>query len=303
MPLMIEARGLVKKYNGLTAVAGIDFRMDSGELVGFLGPNGAGKTTTLKMIYCAVPLTEGVLTVDGMQVGPHCRSVKAILGVAPQEENLDPDLTVEENLMVYSRYFDLPAGAARQRVKDLIEFFQLEEKGKSPIESLSGGMKRKLIIARALVNQPKILILDEPTVGLDPQSRHSVWQRLIRLRDQGITMIISTHNMEEAAYLCDRVIVMHLGRILAEGKPADLVGRHTDGSVTEVRVGLQAEAPLLHELARRQIAAVQVEDVVYVFSAVPPGLFRELGVAEKSILQRPANLEDVFLRLTGAELA
>lgn len=303
MSFMIEGRGLVKKYDGLTAVAGIDFHVDNGEFVGFLGPNGAGKTTTLKMIYCAVPLTEGSLEVAGMRVGPDCRHIKAILGVAPQQENLDPDLTVAENLRVYSRYFDLPRALARQRISDLLGFFQLEEKAKSPIDALSGGMKRKLIIARALVNQPRILILDEPTVGLDPQSRHSVWQRLTRLREQGITMIISTHNMEEAAYLCDRVIVMHLGRILAEGKPADLVSQHTEGVVTEIRLQAQTAGPLLHELAGKQLAAVHVEDVVYVFSRVDPGALQQMGIPSQSMVQRPANLEDVFLRLTGAELA
>ncbi|MDO8491891.1 MAG: ABC transporter ATP-binding protein [Dehalococcoidia bacterium] len=303
MSNMIEGRGLIKRFDGLTAVAGIDFHVGNGELLGFLGPNGAGKTTTLKMIYCAVPLTEGDLQVDGMQVGGECRRIKAILGVAPQEENLDPDLTVEENLRVYARYFDLPKQVARQRVLDLLRFFQLEEKAKSHIESLSGGMKRKLIIARALVNQPRILILDEPTVGLDPQSRHSVWQRLTRLRSQGITMIISTHNMEEAAYLCDRVIVMHLGRILAEGKPADLVNQHTEGTVTEVRLDAQPGAPLLKELARRQIAAVHVEDVLYLFTQVEPDVLQGMGIPSASLVQRPANLEDVFLRLTGTELA
>ncbi|MDZ4278390.1 MAG: ABC transporter ATP-binding protein, partial [Dehalococcoidia bacterium] len=208
MSEIIRARSLTKRFGDLVAVDGIDFAVREGECFGLLGPNGAGKTSTIRMITCVSPVTAGELLVDGMDVRNDGRRIKGILGVVPQEENLDPDLTVWQNLAVFARYFDIPIPVARERAQEVLELFQLMERKNEIVDNLSGGMKRRLIIARALINQPKILILDEPTTGLDPQARHLVWQKLRLLRSQGITMLLTTHYMEEAAHLCDRLVVM-----------------------------------------------------------------------------------------------
>jgi lipooligosaccharide transport system ATP-binding protein len=215
--VLIEATGLTKKFGDLTAVDGIDFKIFKGECFGFLGPNGAGKTTTMKMIHCVLPLTSGKLTVAGMDVTKNGREIKKMIGVAPQENNLDPDFTVFHNLIVYARYFDIPRAEAEKRAEELLRFVQLEEKRNVIIEHLSAGMKRRLILARSLINEPQILILDEPTTGLDPQARHLIWDKIRSLRKQEVTIVLTTHYMDEAAQLCDRLIIMDHGKIIEEG--------------------------------------------------------------------------------------
>lgn len=239
---IITAESLTKKYDKLVAVDGIDFAVKEGELFGFLGPNGAGKTTTMKMIQCVSPKTSGSLTVAGMDVDKEPRQIKLILGVAPQEGNLDPDFTVKENMIVYSRYFDIPKKVAEERTAKLLEFFQLQAKVDTQIDKLSGGMKKRLILARSMLNEPRILILDEPTVGLDPQARHLIWDQLIKLKDRGITIILTTHYMEEAARLCDRLVIMDNGKILAEGNPKDLVRKHVASNVVEAKNSSQRKS-------------------------------------------------------------
>jgi lipooligosaccharide transport system ATP-binding protein len=213
--VVIKAQGLTKKYDQFIAVDHIDFEVYKGECIGFLGPNGAGKTTTVRMIYCFSPVTEGELTVAGMNVSTHARQVKSLIGVSPQEDNLDPDFSVIKNLEVYARYFDIPKKEAAKRALELIRFFQLTEKRDASIPQLSGGMKRRLIMARALINEPKILLLDEPTTGLDPQGRHLVWDEIRTLRKQGVTIILTTHYMDEAAVLCDRILIIDNGKIIS----------------------------------------------------------------------------------------
>ena len=235
MSHLIEARGLTKRFGDFTAVDGIDFTVEPGESFGFLGPNGAGKTSTMRMIGAVSPITAGSLTVlglDPMKQGPQLRSR---LGVVPQEDNLDPDLTIDDNLMMYGRYFDLPRSALRGRIDELLDFLQLTEKRKERVDSLSGGMKRRLTIARGLINEPDLLILDEPTTGLDPQARHILWDRLYRLKQQGVTLIITTHYMDEAEQLCDRLVVMDKAKIVAEGSPVSLISEHAPREVVEVR--------------------------------------------------------------------
>ncbi|MEM3078503.1 MAG: ABC transporter ATP-binding protein, partial [Nitrososphaerales archaeon] len=212
MPTVVSAENLMKKYGDIVAVDGINFSVEQGECFGFLGPNGAGKTTTIKMIQCVSPKTSGKLEVLGMDVDLYPKEIKRNLGVVPQENNLDPDFTVYENLMVYSRYFSIPKNEAKERIEKLLKFMQLEEKRDAIIERLSGGMKRRLILARALLNEPKILILDEPTVGLDPQARHLIWDRIRSLKKEGVTTILTTHYMEEASQLCDRLVIMDYGK-------------------------------------------------------------------------------------------
>ncbi len=226
MEFIIQASNLVKKYGDLVAVNGISFQVRRGECFGFLGPNGAGKTTTMRMIYGFSPLTSGSLNVFDLPVDQKMREIKRRIGIAPQEFSLDPDLTVVQNLMMYARYFDIPKKVARQSAEDLLNFFQLKEKRKEKIDRLSGGMKRRLLIARSLINRPELLVLDEPTTGLDPQSRHIMWERFRSLRDQGVTTVLTSHYMEEASELCDRIVVIDFGRIIEEGRPEDLVRKH-----------------------------------------------------------------------------
>jgi lipooligosaccharide transport system ATP-binding protein len=303
---VISARRLVKRFGALTAVDGIDFDVFAGECFGFLGPNGAGKTSTIRMITCVSPVTDGELLVDGLDVRRDGRHIKARLGVVPQEDNLDPDLPVRQSLFVYSRYFDIPAPIARQRIDEVLDLFQLQDRANEVVDNLSGGMKRRLSIARALVSQPKILVLDEPTTGLDPQARHLVWQKLRLLKGQGVTMLLSTHNMEEAAHLCDRIVIMHLGRILAQGPPAELVGRHVGEDVLELQTsGQEEKTRVLERLAVFDGVTVEdVEDVVFVLGLGPhgPQIAAELLSEGQQARLRPASLEDVFLRLTGRGL-
>ncbi|UCH87141.1 MAG: ABC transporter ATP-binding protein [Dehalococcoidia bacterium] len=305
MPEIIRAGNLVKRYDSFTAVDGIDFSVSKGECFGFLGPNGAGKTTTVRMISCVSPVTEGELAVDDLDVGREPRRIKSILGVVPQEDNLDPDLSVRQNLAVYARYFDMPKELANQRIDESLALFQLEEKQREPIWALSTGLKRRLTIARGLINQPKILVLDEPTTGLDPQARHLVWQKLRYLKEQGVTMLLCTHYMEEAAHLCDRLVIMHQGRILVEGSPAVLVEEHAGREVAEVHVSAPQRERVLAEMASRPgLTVEEVEDVLYIYARTPDGRAQmaDLILDAESVAYHQANLEDVFLRLTGRGL-
>lgn len=224
--VVVEAQGLVKRFGDLAAVDGISFQVRKGECFGFLGPNGAGKSTTMRMIYGLTPITSGSLTVFGISVQTSLRDIKRRIGVAPQELSLDPDLRVLQNLLIFARYFDLPQPIARERAEELLGFFHLTEKTKEPIDRLSGGMKRRLLIARALINQPELLVLDEPTTGLDPQSRHLMWDRIRALKGKGVTSVLTTHYMEEAEVLCDRIVVIDFGRIVEEGIPKELIEKH-----------------------------------------------------------------------------
>jgi len=305
---IIQARGVVKRYREATALAGVSFAVEAGECFGLLGPNGAGKTTAIRLIAALSPLTAGELLVDGMDVRREGARIRSILGIVPQEDNLDPDLTVLQNLLVYARYFDIPKGVALRRAEESLALFQLSERRHSLVDTLSGGMKRRLLIARALINEPRILILDEPTTGLDPQARHLVWQKLRYLRSQGVTMILCTHNMEEAARLCDRLAILHQGLILAQGAPAALVEEYAGREVVEVHLREAAtREALLSRLMGRQGLWVEVfEETLYIYSRGEDGrrALAELatGADADKVVYRRANLEDVFLRLTGRGL-
>lgn len=303
---VITADGLVKEYkNGFRAVNGISFTVQKQECFGILGPNGAGKTTTARMIYGFSPVTAGKLTVLGLDVTRHARQIKARLGVVPQENNLDNDLEVLQNLLVYASFFRIPERISRSRALELLDFFGLADKQNARVEQLSGGMKRRLTIARALINDPEIIILDEPTTGLDPQARHLVWQRLRLLRDRGVTLILTTHYLEEASQLCDRLIIMDRGDILDEGAPDALVQRHIGNEVLEVGQGAAAADDLL----RRFTGEINGHQVVGDNLVLYPQNGRELLARLQALpgefshfLLRPATLEDVFLKLTGRGL-
>jgi lipooligosaccharide transport system ATP-binding protein len=305
MNAIVHARSLVKRYGDFTAVDGISFDIGAGECFGLLGPNGAGKTTTTRMIACVSPVTAGELTVDGLDVRREPRRIKALLGVVPQENNLDPDLSVRQNLAVYARYFDMPRALAEERINESLELFQLLDKQHQTIWALSTGLKRRLAIARGLINQPKILVLDEPTTGLDPQARHLVWQKLRYLRAQGVTMLLCTHYMEEATHLCDRLVIMHQGHILVEGAPDALVEEHAGREVVELHLrGPEREKALAQLAARPGLTLEEVEDILYVYARTSDGRadIAELVPESERVVYRHANLEDVFLRLTGRGL-
>jgi len=305
MKEIVHARNLVKRYGDFTAVNGISFDVHSGECFGLLGANGAGKTTTTRMIACISPVTEGELTVDGLDVRREPRRIKSLLGVVPQEDNLDPDLSVRQNLAVYARYFDMPRAVADERIDESLALFQLQDKQHQTIWALSTGLKRRLAIARGLINQPKILVLDEPTTGLDPQARHLVWQKLRYLRGQGVTMLLCTHYMEEAAHLCDRLVIMHRGRILVEGTPDALVEEHAGREVVELHLRGPERDKVLARLATRPgLTVEEVEDILYVYARTADGRadMAELAPESERVVYRHANLEDVFLRLTGRGL-
>ncbi|MBI3953769.1 MAG: ATP-binding cassette domain-containing protein [Chloroflexi bacterium] len=300
-PPAIQAVGLVKRYRDLVAVAGLDFQVQPRECFGLLGPNGAGKTTIVRLVSCVSPVSAGSLLVLGMDVSSHGHRIKARLGVVPQEPNLDPELSTLQNLLVYARYFDIPAAEARSRAWQALELWQLTEKARSKIDSLSGGMKKRALLARGLINQPELLVLDEPTLGLDPQARHLVWQRLRLLKAQGVTTLLSTNNMEEAALLCDRLLILHRGRVLAVGVPADLVAEHVGREVYEL--GLDGESDGTRRLLTQQgLAWEDVGDTVYVFRRDGQALAPEMLARARRVHRRPATLEDVFLRLTGRGL-
>lgn len=300
MPIVVSAENLTKKYGDLVAVDGINFSVEQGECFGFLGPNGAGKTTTIKMIQCVSPKTSGKLEVLGMDVDLYPKEIKRNLGMVPQENNLDPDFTVYENLMVYSRYFSIPKNEAKERIERLLKFMQLEDKRDAIIERLSGGMKRRLILARALLNEPKILILDEPTVGLDPQARHLIWDKIRSLKKEGVTTILTTHYMEEASQLCDRLVIMDYGKILVEGRPEDLVREQIGTSILETK----ANPEVLSCLQKMKLEFEVVGDTVHIFTDRPSDLMFNLmdqcRLSQTTV--RSATLEDVFLKLTGRAL-
>ncbi len=300
--VLIKATKLTKKFDNFVAVDGVDFEVYRGECVGFLGPNGAGKTTTVRMIYCFLPPTSGELTIAGLSVRTQCRKIKSLVSVAPQEDNLDPDFTVIKNLVVYARYFDLPKDEATRRADEQLKFFQLEEKRNVPIMALSTGMKRRLIFARALINKPQVLLLDEPTTGLDPQARHLVWDEVRQLKKMQVTIILTTHYMDEAEVLCDRIIIVDHGKIIEDGKPKELIKKHIGEDVLELDND-EALIPLLKEElpdARIEVLGERLQ----VFTSKPHGVFE--GFISKHKIQnvtlRKANLEDVFLKLTGRGL-
>ena len=298
---IVSARSLTKRYGTMTAVDSVDFHVSTGECFGLLGPNGAGKSSIIRMIAGVSPVTDGHLTVSGLDVALQPSEVKALIGVVPQEDNLDPDFRVRKNLEVHARYFGIPHAIARERALQALDVVQLRDRQESRVDTLSGGMKRRLMIARALVNDPPLLILDEPTTGLDPQSRHLLWDKLLALKRQRVTILLTTHYMEEAAHLCDRMVIMDHGRILVEGRPIDLVKEHAGDEVVEIR-----PRPGYHEPVRAHVSSLGVEtqdggDAVYVFTAAGE-LADDLVYADADVTRRPANLEDVFLRLTGRDL-
>jgi len=303
---MIRARGLVKRFGDFTAVDGIDFELHRGEAFGFLGPNGAGKSSTMRMIGCVSPPSGGELSILGLDPVADGSVIRARLGVVPQEDTLDLELTVRENLLVYGRYFGLSRDVIRERTARLLDFVQLSDRAGDQVEPLSGGLKRRLTIARSLINEPEILLLDEPTTGLDPQARHAVWDRLFRLKQQGVTLILTTHYMDEAEQLCDRLVVMDRGKIAAEGSPRELIGRYSTPEVLELRFD-----PAGHHVAAEKLAGVPAERrevladriLLYVTEGDESlAAVRELGLEPLTSLVRRSTLEDVFLRLTGRRL-
>jgi lipooligosaccharide transport system ATP-binding protein len=301
----LVARGLKKSYADFEAVKGVHFEVHRGECFGFLGPNGAGKTTTMKMIYAAAVPTSGELEVAGLNVKSAEREVKRRIGVVPQENNLDEDLKVKENLLVFGRYFDLPRKLVRRRAEELLEFVQLSDKADAKVEQLSGGMKRRLLIARALVNDPELVVLDEPTTGLDPQARHLVWDKLRQLTSEGKTLILTTHYMEEAAQLCDRLCIMESGWIIAEDTPRDLISKHVSPEVLEFRASpdaLERLAPIVEDVADNLDRIGEALLVYTSDSEAATRKVRESGIEVRNILHRQASLEDVFLKLTGRRL-
>jgi lipooligosaccharide transport system ATP-binding protein len=303
MASIIKAEGLIKKYDSFTAVDGISFEINEGECFGFLGPNGAGKTTTIKMIHCVSPITSGTIEVFGMKSNIDNRQIKMMTGVIPQEITLDIDLTVEENLMVFSHFFDIPVKEAKKRINELLEFVELSGRKDSKIDSLSTGMKRRLLVARALLNKPKLIIADEPTTGLDPQARHLIWQRLRMLKRQGATLILTTQYMEEAEQLCDRIVVMNEGKILKAGIPSKLVEDEIGKEVVEIRIGKEGDDKLIARLSDASCGHERVGDTIYFYCKDGQSLMRrvvELNLT--NVLNRPATLEDVFLKLTGRSL-
>ncbi len=304
-PPLIHARQLTKRFGEFVAVDGIEFDVASGESFGFLGPNGAGKTSTMRMIGCVSPLTSGTLTVLGKDPATEGAAIRARLGVVPQEDSLDMELTVEENLIIYGRYFDLSYSEARSRAKELLDFVQLSERAKDEVEPLSGGMKRRLTIARGLINEPDLMLLDEPTTGLDPQARHLLWDRLYRLKQQGVTLVLTTHYMDEAEQLCDRLVVMDKAKIVAQGSPRQLIDEYATKEVLELRFPPGAQASLdgrLDGLAER-IEKLPDRLLLYTSDGDAAAVaVHERGLRPEQVLVRRSTLEDVFLRLTGRAL-
>ncbi len=301
---LVQARGLRKRFGAFEAVRGVDVDVARGEVFGFLGPNGAGKSSTMRMIACVSPRSAGELQVLGMDPTADGPRIRARIGVVPQLDNLDQELTVRQNLEVYGRYFGLSRAQVRAKATELLEFAQLSERGDSEVEPLSGGMKRRLTIARALVNEPELLLLDEPTTGLDPQARHLLWERLYRLKREGVTQIITTHYMDEAEQLCDRLVVMDGGVIVAEGSPGDLIERYSTREVLELRF-TPGEAPSAESLAQHAERVEILPDRLLLYT--PDGERTQAAVASAghhplSALVRRSSLEDVFLRLTGRSL-
>jgi lipooligosaccharide transport system ATP-binding protein len=303
---LVHARGLTKRYaNGFTAVDGVDFDVRPGKAFGFLGPNGAGKTSTMRMIACSSPISDGELSVIGMNPRTQAREIKSRLGVVPQIDNLDTELTVRENLEMYARYFDIPAEVFRKRAQELLEFVQLDERAADQVEPLSGGMKRRLTIARALINEPELVILDEPTTGLDPQARHLLWERLYQLKRRGATLIITTHYMDEAEQLCDHLVVMDHAKIVAEGSPRQLIDEHSTREVLELRVTDNVRDELDGRLDGLADRVEALPDRLLLYTADGERTLEQVNQRQipiESALVRRSSLEDVFLRLTGRSL-
>ncbi len=299
------ARGLTKSFGDFVAVDHVDFLVRRGEVFGFLGPNGAGKTSTMRMVSCLSPVSGGELSVLGMDPGASGPAIRARLGLVPQEDTLDLELSVRDNLYLYGRYFDIPRREVRDRVERLLEFAHLVEKAEEEVDTLSGGMKRRLTIARALISEPELVILDEPTTGLDPQARHLLWDRLYRLKQEGVSLIITTHYMDEAEQLCDRLVVMDKGKIVASGSPRQLIEAHSTREVAELRFGVDENAAVASKLTELAERVEVLPDRVLLYTedgdeAVQAA--HRLGLRPEASLVRRSSLEDVFLRLTGRSL-
>jgi lipooligosaccharide transport system ATP-binding protein len=302
---LIVARGLTKTYGDFIAVDGIDFEVAKGESFGFLGPNGAGKSTTMRIIGATSVRTSGTLTILGKDPEENGPQIRAHLGVVPQQDNLDSELTVTENIFIYGRYFGLSSSFINKKIPELLEFAQLEEKKHTKVEALSGGMKRRLTIARSLVSEPDILMLDEPTTGLDPQARHILWDRLFRLKEQGVTLLITTHYMDEAEQLCDRLIVMDKGKIMAEDSPAQLIKTYSTKEVLEVRFGSERNKEMVETLRPLADRIEVLPDRILLYAEDGEQLLEQItakGIHPNTSLVRRSSLEDVFLRLTGRTL-
>ncbi len=302
---VIEARALTKTYGELVAVGGIDLQVAPGESFGLLGPNGAGKSTTMRMIGAVSQRTSGTLSVLGLDPDTHGPEIRSRLGVVPQEDNLDTELTVRDNLIVYGRYFGIPRAACARRADELLDFAELADKAKVKVDALSGGMKRRLTIARALINEPAVLMLDEPTTGLDPQARHVLWDRLFRLKERGTTLVVTTHYMDEAEQLCDRLVVVDHGRIMAEGSPAELIRTYSTREVLELRFGSSRNAQAAVDLADLAERIEVLPDRVLLYAEDGEAVLaqvRSRGLDPTTSLVRRSSLEDVFLRLTGRSL-
>ena len=301
MTNVIEAKDLRKQFRDLVAVDSITFTVRQGECFGLLGPNGAGKTSTIRMIYGFSPMTAGELRVFGLDIATQWRAIRSRVGVCQQENNLDPDLTVLKNLEVFASYFDMPASTARRRALELLRFISLEQRAHTRIPELSGGMMRRLILARALINDPELLILDEPTTGLDPQSRHQVWEKIEELRSRGLSVLLTTHYMDEASRLCDRLVIMDQGKILVEGRPADLIERHAGRHVMEVH---RPDTELRRFIDEQNLAYDDLVHRIILYGSDNERLFDTLSsrCGSGGCTLRMATLEDVFLRLTGREL-
>jgi lipooligosaccharide transport system ATP-binding protein len=302
---MIRARGLRKSFGDFEAVRGIDIDVRRGEAFGFLGPNGAGKSSTMRMIGAVSPASGGELSILGLDPRTDGPAIRARLGVCPQEDTLDGELNVFDNLYVYGRYFGIPRAEVRARAQELLDFVQLGEKAQSKVEDLSGGMKRRLTIARSLINRPEVLLLDEPTTGLDPQARHLLWDKLFRLKHQGVTLVLTTHYMDEAEQLCDRLVVMDGGRIVAEGSPLDLIAQHSTREVTELRFGVGEHDAVAEKVADLGERVEVLPDRLLVYSGdgeQVAATVHERGLRPVAVLVRRSTLEDVFLHLTGRSL-
>ncbi|NOX23306.1 MAG: ABC transporter ATP-binding protein [Actinobacteria bacterium] len=302
---LVHAQSLVKRFGDFTAVDDVDFEVAPGEVFGFLGPNGAGKSSTMRMIGAVSPVTEGTLRVFGLDPKDHGAEIRGLIGVVPQENLLDMELTVSENLLIYGRYFDIPRATIRERMVELIEFAQLGEKVDAKVEDISGGMQRRLTIARSLINEPRLVLLDEPTTGLDPQARHVLWDRLYRLKQQGVTLILTTHYMDEAEQLCDRLVVMDHGKIVAEGSPRGLIRDYATRDVVELRFPVGVQETIVGTLEPLADRVEILPDRVLLYTTDGDATMRAVnaaGLDPETVVERRSTLEDVFLRLTGRSL-
>lgn len=302
---VIRAIGLRKRFGSFEAVRGLDFEVPKGECFGFLGPNGAGKSSLMRMISSVSPTSDGELRIFGLDPATDGSVIRARMGVVPQTDNLDQELTVEENLIIYGRYFDIPRSECRERARELLDFVKLSDRATSRVEPLSGGMKRRLTIARSLMNRPELLLLDEPTTGLDPQARHVLWERLYQLKAQGVTLVLTTHYMDEAEQLCDRLVVMDHGVIVAEGTPRGLIDEHATREVLELRLAADDRGSVGEHIGDLAVRIEELPDRVLVYTAdgdAALARLREAGIHPAGSLVRRSSLEDVFLRLTGRTL-